>query len=179
MARKRNKLLIVDGYNVLRSGDRYRDIVAPQPDYADDYFNRARERLINDVVSFAGRDFKAVVVFDAGDNVYSTGASENIGGVRVMFSPGGSSADKVIEKLAHDARMRNIEVLVVSSDAAIQETVYGGGVTRMSANEFSYEMGAFLTEAKQEEQPKVSVKNTLAERLSPEQRAKLEALRDQ
>ena len=47
MARKRNKLLIVDGYNVLRSGERYKTS-AFGPDYTDDAFNTARERLINE-----------------------------------------------------------------------------------------------------------------------------------
>ena len=178
MARKRDKLLIVDGYNVLRSGERYRDIVGPQPDYADDAFNRARETLINDVVSFAGRDYRAIIVFDAGDNAYSTGTHETIGGVRIMFSPAGSSADKVIEKLAHDARERRVETLVITSDATIQDTVFGGGVDRMSANGFSHEMGVYYNEARLDETPKVSEKRTLADRLPADQRAKLAALRD-
>ena len=46
----RQQLLIVDGYNVLRSGSRYREITGP--DYTDDAFNTARERLINDVVNY-------------------------------------------------------------------------------------------------------------------------------
>ena len=51
MAKQRRKLLIVDGYNVLRSGSRYRHLrdAGPNPDYADDAFNRAREALVNDV----------------------------------------------------------------------------------------------------------------------------------
>ena len=31
MVRQRKKLLIIDGYNVLRSGSRYRDIVVANP----------------------------------------------------------------------------------------------------------------------------------------------------
>lgn len=178
MARKRNKLLIVDGYNVLRSGERYRDIVGPNPDYADDAFNRARETLINDVVSFAGRDYRAVIVFDAGENAYSTGTRETVGGVSIMFSPAGSSADKVIEKLAHDARERNVETLVVTSDATIQDTVFGGGIDRMSANGFSREIGAYYSEVHLDETPKVAEKRTLYDRLPADQREKLRALRD-
>lgn len=178
MARKRNKLLIVDGYNVLRSGERYRDIVGPQPDYADDAFNRARETLINDVVSFAGHDWRAIIVFDAGDNIYSTGVQETVGGVRIMFSPTGTSADKVIEKLAHDARERKVETLVVTSDATIQDTVFGGGVDRMSANGFSHEIDGYYSEARLDETPKVAEKRTLYDRLSADQKEKLRALRD-
>ena len=123
--KKRQRLLIVDGFNVLRSGSRYQEAFA-HPDYTDDAFNTARERLINDVINFAGREYKAVIVFDGGDNQFSTGEVETIGGVRIMFSPAGTSAEKVIEKLAHDARVRNVETMVVTSDATIQDTVFGG-----------------------------------------------------
>ena len=178
MARKRNKLLIVDGYNVLRSGSRYKRIVADNPDYTDDAFNRARETLINDVVSFAGHDWKAVIVFDAGENRFSTGAQETVGGVRIRFSPAGSSADKVIEKLAHDARERMVETLVVTSDGGIQDTVFGFGIDRMSAEGFSHEMSMHYEEARLDETPKVAEKRTIAGRIDPQTLEKLKALRD-
>ncbi len=176
MVRSRKKLLIVDGYNVLRSGSRYRRVT--EPDYTDDAFNAAREALINDVVNFAGRDWRAIIVFDGGRNAFSTGEAETIGGVRIMFSPAGSSADKVIEKLAHDARERQVETLVVTSDATIQDTVFGFGVDRMSANGFSREVASYYDEARLDETPKVAEKNTLAARIDPATLAKLKALRD-
>ena len=178
MAKQRKKLLLVDGYNVLRSGAKYKRIFATTPDWTDDVFNRAREALINDVVSYAGRDFKAVIVFDAGENVYSEGAQETVGGVRIMFSPAGSSADKVIEKLAHDARERQVETLVVTSDATIQDTVFGFGVDRMSADGFSMEMEQHYHETRLDETPKVAEKHTVANRIDPAVLEKLKALRD-
>ena len=75
MVRQRKKMLIVDGYNVLRSGYRYRAV--NEEDYTDDFFNKARETLINDVVNFAGREYKAVIVFDGAKNQFSEGASRN------------------------------------------------------------------------------------------------------
>lgn len=176
MAQKRKKLLIVDGYNVLRSGSRYRRITGP--DYTDDTFNTAREALINDVVNYAGHDWRAIIVFDGGHNEFSTGEAETIGGVRIMFSPAGQSADKVIEKLSHDARERQVETLVVTSDATIQDTVFGFGVDRMSADGFSHEVGMYYDEARLDEAPKVSKKNTIAGRIPAETLAKLKALRD-
>ena len=176
MARQRKKLLIVDGYNVLRSGSRYRKITGP--DYTDDAFNTARERLINDVVNYAGRDWRAIIVFDGARNAFSTGEAETIGGVRIMFSPAGQSADKVIEKLAHDARERQVETLVVTSDATIQDTVFGFGVDRMSADGFSREVGMHYEDARLDETPKVAQKNTVASRIDPAVLAKLKAMRD-
>ena len=170
------KLLIVDGYNVLRSGSRYKAITAP--DYTDDIFNQARERLINDCIDFAGRDWSAIIVFDGAQNEFSSGEVEMVGGVRIMFSPVGQSADKVIEKLAHDARARAVETLVVSSDATIQDTVFGGGVDRMSANDFSREIALLHQEQISDASPQVAPKNTLAERINPAVKARLEALRD-
>ncbi|MCL1797963.1 MAG: NYN domain-containing protein [Eggerthellaceae bacterium] len=177
MVKARKKILIIDGYNVLRSGNRYKEVV--DPDYTDDAYNQAREKLINDVASFAGREYRAIVVFDGAHNEFSRGEVETIGNVRIMFSPAGHSADKVIEKLARDARERKIETLVVTSDGSIQDTVFGGGVDRMSANDFSWEMATLQAERESEEAPQVAYKNTLGERLSPAIREKLVKLRDE
>ena len=176
MPRQRKKLLIVDGYNVLRSGSRYQRI--DDPDYTDDWFNTARDALVNDVINFAGREWRAIVVFDGGGNAFSAGEATSLGGVRIVFSPAGQCADKVIEKLAHDARERQVETLVVSSDATIQDTVFGFGVDRMSADGFSRAVNLHVHESRLDDAPKVAVKNTVAERLNPDVRAKLAALRD-
>lgn len=177
MVNQRKKLLIIDGYNVLRSGKRYRRITGP--DYTDDTFNAARETLINDVISYSAAEWHAIIVFDGGKNAFSTGDTETVGGVRIVFSPVGQSADKVIEKLAHDARERHIETLVVTSDATIQDTVFGFGVDRMSANGFSREMDMHYEDSHLDESPKVSVKNTVADRINSATLAKLKALRDE
>lgn len=83
----------------------------------------------------------------------------------MIFSPAGQSADKVIEKLAYDAGKRGVETMVVTSDAAIQDTVFGGGVDRMSADGFSHEMGEYYEDARLDDTPKVARKNTVAERI--------------
>lgn len=176
VAKQRKKFLIVDGYNVLRSGSRYKHNA--DSDYTDDAFNSARDRLINDVVSFAGHEWRAIVVFDGAYNAFSTGKTQTVGGVHIMFSPAGQSADKVIEKLAHDARLRQVETLVVTSDATIQDTVFGGGVDRMSSDGFSREVATYYDEVRLDETPKVAHKNTIAGRISPETLAKLKQLRD-
>lgn len=176
MPKQRKKMLIVDGYNVLRSGSRYQRITLP--DYTDDTFNVARERLLNDVINFAGRDMQAVIVFDGTGNDYSHGEAETVGGVRIIFSAAGQLADRVIEKLAHDARNRGIEALVVSSDSSIQDTVFGGGIDRMSAEGFCREVSAHYERVHLDETPAIARKNTVASRIDPETLRKLKALRD-
>lgn len=176
MGARRKKLLLVDGYNVLRSGERYQSITAD--DFTDDWFNVARDALINDVLTFVGCDTAAVIVFDGGDNPYSTGDEMVYGPVTVRFSPAGATADKVIEKLAFRAKAAMIPTQVVTSDSSIQSTVFGGGVERMSARDFSREMAETLRQARLDETPKIARKNTLAERIDPAALARLVSLRD-
>lgn len=176
---QRKRRLIVDGFNVIRSGSRYKDIKGPNPDYDHDWFNRAREMLMNDVVHFSGRQWRATVVFDGGGNQFSTGEAQRVGGVELVFSPAGTTADKVIEKLAFEACENGFEVMVVTSDAAIQDTVFGLGVDRMSAEGFCIEMERYYADAVLDDSPKVAIKRTVAERIDSETLAKLRALRDQ
>ena len=84
MAKKRNKLLIVDGYNVLRSGSRYLHM-RNREDFTYEKFNMVREALISDVAAYAGSEYKAIIVFDAADNPESAGKTQTIGGVKSCF----------------------------------------------------------------------------------------------
>ncbi|MBQ9069567.1 MAG: NYN domain-containing protein [Eggerthellaceae bacterium] len=178
MANRRKKLLIVDGYNVLRSGSRYTHL-RDNPDYTDDRLNKSREALLNDTIAYMGRDYEeAIIVYDGGDNSLSAGSDERIGDVRVIFTSAGVTADQRIEKLAYDARERGWEVVVVSSDAGVQDTVFGGGVDRMSSNGFSRESELLDEETRLDESPKVAVKHKVAERIDPAVADKLRTLRD-
>ncbi len=176
MAKTRKKLLIIDGYNVLRSGSRYSRIALP--DYTDDYYNVARERLMNDVISYVGSRMEAIIIYDAADRRGDQSETQNIGGIRIMFTQVGRSADALIEKLSHDARERGVETLVVTSDATIQDTVFGGGVDRMSAEGFCLELAAMEDARREKEHPQISKKNTVSDRIPADVVAKLKALRD-
>ena len=178
MATARKKLLIVDGYNALRSGSRYLHL-RDNPDYTDDVLNKSREALLNDTIAYMGHDFaEGIIVYDGGANELSEGSDERIGAVRVVFTPAGVSADKTIEKFAHDARNRGWEVVVVTSDAGIQDTVFGGGVDRMSAEGFSREAEHMARESSLDASPKVAEKRTIEGRLDPAVAEKLRKLRD-
>ncbi len=163
---QRHLMLIVDGYNVIRNNDRYRSL-------GDDFdggegWNTARETLISDAATFARGDYeRCTVVFDGAGNPSSDGVPEHKAGIEVIFSPAGVSADSVIEKLAHDARDSGFEVVVVSSDFAIQSTVFGGGVTRMSASDFARSTNQTYEE-QQDSDANLHGKRTLADRIDPE-----------
>ena len=90
----------------------------------------------------------------------------------------GQSADKVIEKLAREARSKYKDITVVSSDAAIQETVFADNVSRMSANDFSWEVNHSNEQLASEISHQTKTKNTVMDRINGDTRQKLQALRD-
>ncbi|MDR1015623.1 MAG: NYN domain-containing protein [Coriobacteriales bacterium] len=169
------RLLLVDGYNVLRSGSAYAHLTEGVPDHTHDAFNVARQALVTDVATFAGREYEATVVFDGGGNPHSTGEARKVAGIQVVFSSAGVSADSVIEELARAAAGQGREVLVVTSDAATQWTVLGRKVTRMSAAGFAEEMQGIRRDI-EEAVCEQAGKRTLAGRLDEDVRAALERM---
>lgn len=177
----RKRLLIVDGYNVIRSGSRYRDIELP--DFTDEYFNFARERLLKDVTNFAGRKMEAIIAYDAGARfdiniIQASERTETIGAVKIIFSSRGQSADHIIERLAHDARKSGREALVVTSDATIQDTVFGDGIDRMSAEGFCRELESEDTVTRDAVDHAPSKKRTIADRIPADVLEQLRVMRD-
>lgn len=171
---RHGRVLIVDGYNVLRSTDAYRNLA--EEDFADGMgLNPSREKLIADVATFAQRDYEATIVFDGAGNPESEGIPQKVAGITVIYSRAGADADQVIEKLAHDAQVRGREVLVVTSDSDTQWTVFHEGVTRMSSQAFVSEI-EIANASWQERNPSPKVKTTLGERIDAETVAKLNAL---
>lgn len=177
--RQPGKVMLVDGYNVIRAGHLYQHLSEQMPDHSQDAFNAAREALLSDVAGFAGREYRATVVFDGAGNPGSEGKRLSFGTIEYLFSPYGVTADSVIESLANKAAAESLEVLVVTSDANLQWTVFGGKVVRMSAAGFCDEVLAQRQSLEEATTPSVqtpAVKNTLAERIDAETAAKLERL---
>lgn len=156
---------IIDGYNVIGSDGRYASL-------ADTDLDAARARLVEDVVSFAGPERHATIVFDGGGNPSSDGTPHHIAGIAVMFSRAGASADDLIEVLARRSRERGEQTIVVTSDAQTQWTVMGGSVTRMSSAEFMREMTADAEESREQVSRRTG-RGRLEERIDPSVRATL------
>lgn len=162
------KVLIVDGYNVIRLTPPYRDL-------ADRDMEAARSALLGDVAVYAQGEWQATVVFDGGANPHSTGAPEEFAGISVVFSRFGSDADSVVEALARSARERGDSVEVVTSDAQTQWAVMGGSVARRSSKEFARELEGSRAEWR-EHAPLRGAKVRLEERIDPETRDRLDRL---
>lgn len=153
------RLLIVDGYNVIRQ-------TPPYSHLAEADLDSARVALISDVAAFAQGEFAATVVFDGHNNPHSNGLAHQVAGITVVFSRHGLDADSVIERLARTAREGGEEAVVVTSDAQMQWTVMGGCVGRMSSVEFSCELRDGEAQWK-EHAPSGSTRSRIENRIDP------------
>lgn len=121
--------LIIDGYNVMHAHPEYGSLARHDMD-------SARARLVSDLTALASATDRVTVVFDGGGNPHSDGAPHHIGGLTVLFSPAGVTADTVIEALAQRARERDEDVMVVTSDRATRDVVRAGSISIRSAASF-------------------------------------------
>jgi len=162
----RGRYIIVDGYNVIGRGDRYRG-------RADEDLDAARAQLVSDVAAYAQGLGRALVVFDGAGNPHSDGLRHEVAGVEVIFSRYGIEADSVIEEAAIARRGEGYDVTVVTSDAQTQWAVMGAGVTRMSATDFVREI-AGEQDQRRESVPAGSTRTTVSERVDEQVAAVLE-----
>lgn len=136
MAQVKEKLLIVDGYNVLGA---WPDLSRGRP-LAD-----ARDELIRRLHDYAGYSGqKIILVFDAWQSERLARTEEQHGSLSVVFTQKGEMADHYIERLcdgfADDIEARRMEVRVATSDALEQTIILGRGATRLSSRELLLEM---------------------------------------
>jgi len=160
-----SRVLIVDGYNVIRQTPPYRDIA--QVD-----MESARVALVSDVAAYAVGEWDATVVFDGGANPHSNGVPHKEADVTVLFSKYGTDADSVIESLARSARESGAQVEVVTSDAQTQWAVFGKGVARRSSAEFSQSLREGEAEWR-EHSPSGRKRSTVEDRLHGSVRERL------
>lgn len=177
-------LLVVDGYNAIYASDAYEALIddanAEGPSskaarISHDPFDRAREALLAEVASFAAGSFEPVIVYDGARNLSGDRPERLIGGVRVIFSRAGRSADSVIEAIVTEARDAGRPVTLVTSDNTIRSTVAGVPVSLMSSRLLVREVAAIQEERESDERLAGSARMTLEDRLSPQSRARLEA----
>lgn len=150
--------LIIDGYNVLHAHPEYGALARTDLD-------SARARLVSDLTALASADQRLTVVFDGGGNPHSDGSPHHIGQLTIVFSPAGTTADTMIEALAHRARERDETVMVVTSDGATRHAVRAGSVTIRSSESFVDD----IREAKADvsRTGRVSSRAPLSERIDP------------
>jgi predicted RNA-binding protein with PIN domain len=81
---------------------------------------------------------RVVVIFDAGEG-YHPAETQKRGRVTVQFAPHGQTADQLIKQQL--SRVKNPqEVIVVSSDRAVQQAARQAGVRVLTAPEFTRQL---------------------------------------
>ena len=124
---------MVDGYNMIFAWQELRPL-------AETDLDAARRRLQDLLSSYAGFKKQTVVlVFDGYKNKGSTGEKTVSGGLRVVYTPEGETADAYIQALAAEVG-RSYTLRVASSDSLVQLSSLGSGVLRVSARELEQEL---------------------------------------
>lgn len=172
-------LFLIDGYNVLHALLRAEGIPPPRDGLGWDH---ARERLIDRLAShMAGTRDRAVAVFDSRRARLERRqtASPN---VEVYFGSLSRSADVIIERVAYRVR-QDETVVVVSSDAVVQQTVFAPcqgrfPVVRQSSEQFVAEIYESARNIAREGRLGAAGFHRVEDRLSQEQLEKLRQLRD-
>lgn len=164
------ELLVVDGYNVIYGTPRYQELIdEPSPRQLDhDPFDRAREALVADVAAFSQGSYDPVIVFDGAGNLDAERPDIRVAGIPLVFSQTGEQADAVIERLVAQAREKGRRVTVVTSDATVQATVFGDGVTRVSARMLAGEIEDVSAGATRDVEERTHARMTVEDRISPE-----------
>lgn len=173
MARVKERLLIVDGYNIMGL---WRAHLAGEP-LAD-----ARDLLIHDLGDYAGyTGQKVVVVFDAWKGDRLQRSVEQRGALSVVFTKKAETADHYIERMcdeyARDVDLGRIELRVATSDLVEQTVVFGRGASRISARELICEMENMRLAGRRAGAGQVPKKSTVMDGLPDSVREKLERMR--
>lgn len=126
---KRQKYLLVDGYNVIFSWPKLREL-------ASDNMDSARDALIDILDDYQGaREGTLILVFDAYKVRGGTREISRRNKIYVVFTREAETADAYIEKTVHEIGHRH-DVTVVSSDGLEQVIILGEGARRVSSREF-------------------------------------------
>lgn len=142
--KQRERLLIVDGYNVL---NQWRSNLDGQR------LSDGREALVDALQNYAGfTGQRVVVVYDGWQTDRLTRTEESRGPVKVVYTRKGETADHYIERLcdarSEDAELGLVEIRVATSDRVEQLVALGRGATRVSAREILMEMETVQRPAK-------------------------------
>ena len=113
------------------------------------------------------------MVFDAANNLSSERPQFAPGGVRMVFSKAGESADTVIERQAVHAREQGREVLLVTSDNAIRATVGGIPITTVSSQLLALDLHVTNEEVAKARDERTHMHMTMEDRLDSSTRNKL------
>jgi predicted RNA-binding protein with PIN domain len=158
---------LIDGYNLLHH------LIGHQ---VSGELEEERKRLVDRIASYmGGTSDRAIVVFDAHSQTLqkTESATKN---VEVLFGSFSRTADSIIEKEAYDLS-KGDNVVVVSSDYALQRTIFRSNVVRRSSRQFAYDLQEY-TKRIAISPNCITMGHRIEDSIDPGTAGRLEALRD-
>lgn len=169
---KREKYLLVDGYNVIFAWEELNELAKVNID-------GARGRLMDILCDYQEiRKCHLIVVFDAYRVKGHPTEVSDYHNIHVVYTKEAETADQFIEKFAHE-NGRKYDVTVATSDGLEQIIIRGQGCGLISAREFEKEVAAVKKGVVSRLQEQKQSGHTLMDSLSEDSRKELDSLKNQ
>ena len=169
---KREKYLLVDGYNVIFAWEELNELAKVNID-------GARGRLMDILCDYQGiRKCHLIVVFDAYRVKGHPTEISDYHNIHVVYTKEAETADQFIEKFAHE-NGRKYDVTVATSDGLEQIIIRGQGCGLISAREFEKEVASVKKGVVFRLQEQKQSGHTLMDSLSEDSRKELDSLKNQ
>ena len=140
--RKKDQLLLIDGYNVIFAWEELKELAAANLD-------SAREAFLEIMENYSSyKNIRTIAVFDSYKVSGGTGSTVRYGILSAIFTREAETADKFIEKAVYELRGK-YQVRVVTSDRMVQMAALGDGALRTSSAEFYTEVTSVSEEIRQ------------------------------
>lgn len=163
------EVLLIDGYNIISSW----------PELArlkEENLESAREKLISILVNFQALwGNRVIVVFDGHLVKGGTQHTDVIGGIEVIYTGEGNTADMVIERLVSE--FPGMIVRVASSDWMEQQVIFLRGAYRLPARELRQWVEQLTAESRQYCEQKAPGSTQVHRRVTDDIRIKLDRMR--
>ncbi len=139
---KKDKYLLVDGYNIIFAWDELKELAKINID-------AARDRLIDMMSDYRGyNQTNLIIVFDGYKVKGNLGSVYQYHNIHVIYTKEAETADTYIERTVQKIGRDN-DVTVATSDAMEQMIIMGQGAKRLSANNLWEELQRLKKEAKE------------------------------
>lgn len=140
---KKDKYLLVDGYNVIFAWEELNSL-------AKENIDAARDKLMDILCNYQGvKDCKIMVVFDAYKVPENKGSISEYHNICVIYTREAQTADAYIERFTHENASK-YDITVATSDGMEQVITRGAGCMLISSRELKAEIEARLRDAKEE-----------------------------
>ncbi|MGN0435818.1 MAG: NYN domain-containing protein, partial [Wujia sp.] len=129
---KREKLLMVDGYNVIFAWDELKAL-------AEVNIDSAKDRLISILSNFKGVvNYRIILVFDGYKVKGNSGSSSTVEDIQVIYTKQDETADRYIEQFTNKNKEK-YDITVATSDGLVQQITRGQDCYIISSREL-YEL---------------------------------------